>query len=185
MFSINQVRSITDAHGGLDRAAQFEVHITPPPFLSGSPIANDLRFFCSNAALPGFGLQTTQIFHNGYGVQEKRPTASIFEDAQLTFLPDANGELIDFFRQWVQYINPFMVDQTEDRDRFRWPQDYSTILDVRKFKSDGTNTYTYKLHQAYPISIGSVPVDWEMVNTLTRLPVNFAYHSWSFTNGSA
>ncbi len=184
MFSINDLRSTIDAHGGLDRSAQYEVVITAPTFIN-SPIANDLRFFAVNAQLPGFGLQTSQFFHNGYGVQEKRPTSPIFDDAQLTFLLDSKGGAVDFFKQWVTYINPFMIDGAEERDKFRWPQDYSTTIDIRKFKADGELTFTYQLQQAYPVSIGAVSLGWEEQNTISRLPVNFAYHSWTHKNGSA
>lgn len=178
-FSINDIRSAINSYGGVARSNRFEVNITPPPFIN-SRVSSDLRFFAAGAVVPAFGLQTGEIMHNGFGVLEKRPVMPIFEDAQLTFICDEDGAVIDFFREWVTYINPFMVDGGNERDTFAFPADYSTVIDITTFKTDGEETLTYSLQQAYPISIGSVPINWQDQNTLMLLPVNIAFHSWLF-----
>lgn len=178
-FDIEQFKSALSKHGGVDHASKFDVVITPPQGLLGNSIVGDLSYIIDVASMPGIGIQTEEIQHNGYGITEKRPTNVLFDSFQISLHLDGNLDAVDFFHQWVRLINGFGLDaDSATRDKFAYPEEYWSTITVTKYNIAGQGVRRWELNQAFPITLSAIETSWEQTNQVTKLPVTFSYHSW-------
>lgn len=179
-FDIEKFRSILSRHGGVDHPSKFDVVITPPSGLAGSTsLVGDLSYLVDVASLPGIGIQTEEIQHNGYGITEKRPTNMLFDTFNVSIHVDGKLDSVDFFHNWIKLINGFGLEaDSSTRDKFAYPEEYWSTVTVTKYDLSGKAVRKWDLHQAFPLTIGAVEVSWETTNAVTKLPVTFSYHSW-------
>lgn len=189
-FSINEALATFNAVGGLTKASKFFVTITPPAGLLDGTVS-DLSFLCENAVLPGVALASDEIRMAGYGLVEKRAYAVGFTDVALTFFNDSEGRVLKFFHSWIQSIYNFdaraaggSVAYGLTLDTLAYPNDYYGTVNIMHFNDKGGQgeedaIINYQLIEAYPIAVGDVQVDWNLSDTLVRVPVVFAYKSWT------
>jgi len=180
-FNVNDLISRVNEGGGLTRTSKFEAMITGPN--ANEPL---LTYYCESAHLPGISFQTEDIKPSGYGISEKRPHGATFQDIQLTFFTDSQAKIFKFFHQWMQSImnfnkktNPNGTAAGSSYATFAYPKDYYGGLSLTHFADDGKPVLKYDFIDVFPITIGDVQVDWAQENQLVRLPVTFAYTSWS------
>lgn len=182
-FNIEKFRSVLSKHGGVDHPSKFDVVITPPSGLLGNSLVGDLSYLVDVASLPGIGLQTEEIQHNGYGITEKRPTNMLFDSLSMAIHVDGKLNVVDFFHSWFKLINGFGLDaESSTRDKFAYPEEYWSTVTITKYDLSGKAVRKWELHQAFPLTLSAVEVSWETTNTVTRLPVTFTYHSWKSYN---
>jgi hypothetical protein len=180
-FNVNELLGKINENGGLTKTNLFEVVITKPG--SNEPA---LTYFCESAHLPGLSFQTEDIKPSGYGISEKRPHGATFQDIQLTFFADVNKKVYSFFHQWMQSVMNFNKKTSPGATAggspyatFAYPKDYYGSLQVTQFHEGNGKVITFDFIDAFPITIGDVQLDWGQENQLVRLPVTFAYSSWS------
>ena len=196
-FNISEFKSQLNAKGGPARTAHYLVRITQPSGLVGSSTINvdDLTFFCDSAQLPGVSFGTDNIKHSGYGVQEARPYEVLFEPFSTTFIGDSQGRILQYFHDWVKYINNFPIESSggiggtsNRRNTFSYPVDYYTRVQVLTYDNTGEQIKQYTLENAYPVTVGTVDVNWNNMDGLVSIPITFQYHSWtvdSFSVGNS
>jgi len=186
-FNVNEMLGTINASGGFSKSSKFLVSISPPLSMRGD-ISGDFVFFCDSTYLPGLAFQTDEIRPAGYGNVNKRPYASIFQDVQCTFYNDSDGKVFKFFHRWMQSIynfndstNPNATARGLFRNSFAYPADYHGVVDIIHFddNKDQTEIIKYQLQEAYPIRIDDIQVDWNQNDQLLKIPVAFAYSSWS------
>ena len=192
-FSINEALATINAVGGLTKASKFFVRVFPPASLGNNSSINDFSFLCEVAQLPGVGFATDEIRMSGYGLVEKRAYAPIFQDVSLVFFNDSQGRILKFFHSWMQSIYNFNSKSGPQAkafgltlDTLAYPSEYYGSVDIMHYNDAGTGEnaeaiVTYTLDEAYPIAIGDIGVDWNLTDTLVRVPVTFAYRSWMAT----
>lgn len=188
-FSISEILSQINGQGGLLSPAHFLVRITPKSTLSGlSESVRTIPFFCDTASLPGLSLQIQGISRYGYGIQEKRPIRTTFADWPSTFFCDGSGDIQRFFENWMLNITNFDMSNLSGTKNglrpfdYRYPDDYESTIEVIHYDPTGEIVNTYVLHQAFPVSLGEVQVDWSMQDSIMKLPVTFAYTYWTSDN---
>lgn len=173
-MNITDFKSAISAHGGLSNSNEFEFRITPPGGMSDpNNIIRDIRFFCDSAQLPGVAFQTNEFSQMGYGPLEKRPTNALFEESQVTFMSDANSDLVAFFHEWFRLISNFQED-----NKYEFHDNYVTTGEVTKFNSAGEKVYMWKLLNMYPTTFPSTGVDWNTTDEIVKYSVSFTYRSW-------
>jgi len=147
-----------------------------------------LNLMCTEAALPGSSLMTMEINNNYTGVTERHAYRRVFDDRiNLTFYVDSQNYLpIRFFEAWKSYIMNEHQDASGQNDalspnytyRTRYPDGpdgyTSSGLIVKKFERDYRNELTYKFVKSYPISITSMPVQYDASNLL-KCTVSLTY----------
>lgn len=159
-------------------------------------------FFCHGVTIPGPQLNYEEEKGSRQGVIERMPTHRIYSPVQMDFYVDNDYKLIRLFEEWINYINPIYGESGEfqssingfgnakDRNNFfriRYPDDYKRIISIVKFErnfkespaSSGGSlgnvpTITYRLIDAYPVSIAGIPVSYEG-STITKTSVTFDY----------
>lgn len=165
-----------------------------------------LSIACVEASLPGSSLATLDIDNDYAGISEKHAYRRIYDDRiDFTFFVDANEYYsIRFFEAWIAYV---VNEQSEGFDepnytyRVNFPGKnpkskdpggyYANQLSITKFEKDfriaklgrGTGKFlTYKFINAFPISIGSIPVSYEQ-SSLLKCTVSFSYSRYRIDAG--
>lgn len=157
-------------------------------------------FLCSDASLPGLSFNLSQEMGNHQGVIEPFPTAKIYPPLDVTFYVDKDFKVIRLFEEWMNFINPLYQQNGQRAEpqrggmgrynarnqffRLRYPEDYKRIISITKFERNfrvkntnvtrSTPTVTYRLIDAFPTNVNSIPVTYEG-STITKTTVSFAY----------
>ncbi len=162
----------------------YECHFNPPPSIFGLiPGANsdeDYMLSCMEASLPGTSLATVELTNDHSGITERHVHRRQYDTtASFTFLVDRDYKQIKLFETWIGYI----VNEQNSKDpnyfyRVNFPNQYKTIIGITKFEKDYLKNnrppLEYRFLNAYPISIDSMPVSYEGVQTL-KCTVNFNF----------
>jgi hypothetical protein len=152
-----------------------------------------LPFLCSSVNLPGFNVDTQDIYHYGYGYRSKMPSGQIFPDVTCTFYGDSRLLSKNFFTKWLQSIvnfngaapmngtttsngaAPFEIYYKEGE------RGYQTTIDITLFDVRSETVATYKLHNAFPVSVSDVSLAWENSDQIYQFTVTFSYDFWTST----
>ena len=159
----------------------YECHFNPPSSVLGLiPNANsdlDYMLSCMEASLPGTSLATAELTNDHTGITERHVHRRQYDTtSSFTFLVDRNYKQIKFFETWIGYI---VNEQRSSADnyfyRVNFPKQYQTTIYINKFERDYKQpSLIYGFLNAYPISIDSMPVAYDGVNTL-KCTVNFNF----------
>jgi hypothetical protein len=197
-FNVYDMLSTINSLGGLSKASQFYVNLTPPPSLNNL-VDENFWMLCEAAQLPGINFQTEDFKQWGYGNSEKRPHGVSFQDMQLTFLNDNSGAIMSLLHQWVQSVYNF--DDSDNPNgqsvdlminNFAYPEEFYGSIDIihlnpiSDYEDSEENTVVkYTLNKAYPTNIPDVNIAWDMTDQIVRLHANFSYKSWTSTTLAA
>ena len=154
----------------LARPSKFDVNIPIPlgmiPYRSTSRM---LTMRCENAELPGRTIATTSM--KIYGVEEKFPYMSSYNDLSLTFIVSDDMQEKLFFDAWLNWINP------NTSYNIKYKQDYSVALRINQYDVQNKVSYSVDLVDAYPIAVNGLDLNWS-TEGYHKLTVTFAYTSW-------
>ena len=145
---------------------------------------------CSEAALPGTSLATTELTNDHTGVTERHAYRRQYDaTSAFTFYVDHDYKMINFFEKWIGYIVNEGYDHLQDDDngvpvsnptadnyfyRVNFPKLYQTSIYIKKFEKDYSRFLEYKFLKAYPVSINSMPVSYDGSQVL-KCTVNFNF----------
>jgi hypothetical protein len=187
--------------------SHYEVYILPPPdaksFIELSGFSYNmtelLSISCSEASLPGSSLTTHELNNDFTGVTQRHAYRRLYDDrADFTFYVNAgsNGrgyDQIRYFEAWMRYITGEQIansDSVTNFYRVKYPKQYkSPFISITKFERDlGTKKpsgkMTYKFINAFPISVGSMPISYDS-SQLLKVTVSFTYDRYVASNVSA
>ena len=186
MMNIQNLKSTISNYGGLAKASKFYVTITGRRRGGNAGFERDAQFLCDTAVLPGISFQTTEVRQQGYGNVDKRPYMTMFQDISTIFLCDAKGEVINYFHSWFRGITNFneaggnsINNEGLRVNLFNYPEEYWATVEIHTLNDAGDEIIKYTLTRAYPLAIGEVSVAWDQTDTITKLPVTWAYNSWN------
>jgi hypothetical protein len=182
-FNIRDILSDINKHNGILRTSHFTV-MMPTAQVSGAPVVSEtLTMAAERVTIPGLDFMTVENTYGGYGMHDRRPTLTQTspQNCTIEFLVDGNSDIPDFFHQWMRKISGYTgaVKNTDDRDLFEYPINYWVDFDINHYRIDGEQIITYKLIRAFPINMQSIQLDWADQNSLARLTVDFAFHTWT------
>lgn len=180
-FNVDNFKAQTLLKEGPSRPSHFEVNITKPSFVEDAGLfasTNNLRLLCKSATMPGTLLQTSIIPSYGYGPMINRPTQATFNDVNLVFIVDSNIDVYWFFKSWTDYIAKTTSGRGADRFKFEFAEQYTTTVDITKYKSTGQETHTIQLIDAFPVNVGELNLDWDDKDSINTLSVSFAYTTY-------
>ena len=164
------ISSFTD---DLAKPSRFEVKINPPSVLNSGISSETLALRCENASLPGRTLATAD--HRIYGPTEKYPYQSTYEDISLTFIVTSSMVEKTLFNTWLDYIN------SPTTWNFEYKSNYATDILISQYDTSNREMHQVKLHEAFPISISQLDLDWGNDDAYHKLSVVFAYTYWEIT----
>ena len=175
------------AFNSLAKSSRFAVRIVP----SGSDsflrrlgyggFMQQFTYLCETAELPGRGFMSIDLRYYGPGF--KVPYQSDYQETAMTFLCRNQSFERQFFDDWMEVINP-----TSTFD-FNYKDTYKCEIHMFQFSEQATSsnktepiaTYSWTLHDAYPVLVNPQPVTWADDN-FQRLAVSFHFSKWTRKN---
>jgi hypothetical protein len=178
--------------------SHYEVYINPPPeaksFIDKSGFPFDmtdlLLISCSDASLPGSSLTTHELNNDFTGVTQRHAYRRLYDDrVDFTFYvnstsrPGQGYDQIRYFEAWMRYISGEQIANSDDITNFyriKYPKQYkSPFISITKFERDlgsgrTSGRMVYKFINAFPISVGSMPVSYDS-SQLLKVSVSFTY----------
>lgn len=208
-FDIESFRQAIFFRNGVQKNNLFEVSITVPNSLLAlySTIdAQSLTFLCLEGAIPGPAIDAIPINRYGYGLLEKMPFNTVFNDLTYAFICDNSGFITNFFRAWQRAIqehssegnintppnqgpnpaipstNPYFVNYKSAAvgTPSAIGTGYATTVNITTFDSGGKATDQVTLHQAFPINVADQPHGWDACDQFKILPVTISYMDVSY-----
>lgn len=209
MFNVSDFATkISDA--GLAKSSRFLMRINAPSFPEhfinkyGKYLGiNNLDLYCNSLNLPGKSFVNSDIRRFGYGNIERRPHNVSYSELTADFYLDMKGSQLNFFNAWMDYIlgvkdipgavTGFSEQAQESYSHeVAYPNTYLTTVDIYLLREDvnpkrqqdlsDISVRHYKIHDAFPSTIGDVDLAWQNQNTLMRFPVTFQYKTFEDVN---
>ena len=176
-FDINAFKAQLDI-GGTIKTSNFEVLISHPKL----QIPPDLRFRCSEVDLPGRSISS--IDHKVVGYSEKLAYESTFSDLSLGIILSEDMFEKELFEKWQDLaVGNYRTQNNYSNTMFDlgYYDDYVGTVDIRVFNDVGDMTATYKLHEAWPVSVGDISLSWSNGAELAilRVTLYYAYYTTS------
>jgi hypothetical protein len=191
-FNVRSFLSKVNEAGGLVQNNKFTLTITPPPIFKSTSNYNadvkakledgakNLVYFCSSASIPGVNLNTHEIRRYGYGPMEKRPYSVSFSDATFNIYFDSKRKNYDFFQTWISTIMDYDVgNSTNSKFLLEYKSEYKSTIELKIYDNKGSTVGHYRMDEAFPISIGDIPLNWGDTNSIIKIPVTFTFFTWS------
>jgi hypothetical protein len=159
---------------------------------------DDINFLAYEAVLPGTSLETGQVFGDRQGITEQYANKRVYPPVDVSFYIDQDYKVIEFFEQWISTIAPNRGNSgnVDSYTKFQYPNRYETNVIITKFEKnfrspsqrlvkDGVysmpgSRVEYKLLNAYPINLISIPVSYSQSDIL-RTTVTFNYDVYRYT----
>lgn len=208
-FDIDDFRSLM-SRKGIARTNLYKLHITPPRGLnwrglnmpSNQQDVEDICLYCDSVAMPGLSLATTDSKPYGYGPTELKAYMPIFNQLQASFIVDAKGFTLAFFRNWMRGIVNYSgggksygvskVAATRNGSNYAfepsYKAEYETNMElnvVSGLVKSSTNTNLNleiisktTIVRAFPVMIGDVVMSYGVTDQYMTLPVTFSYFEW-------
>jgi hypothetical protein len=186
-FDVNSFKQNISKYGIL-QTNRFEVSIPLNTNLASvtkmglSDMSRLLTFRADKAILPPAALVTIDNPIFGIGPVQKMPSNIVFEDVEISFLADSDGEIYNFLYGWLNYIYDFSgINNSTPTYSLNYKDNYVTDVSIITFDNQGNAITTHTLHRAYPTAIGAIPLDWGNNNTLMKVSILLTYFTCSLT----
>jgi hypothetical protein len=189
---------ITEIKGEVARPKLFDVVINVPSGLQAffntkkqylEPEIARLKYKAESTNIPGRTFATTEQKF-GSNPAEKHAYHTTYNDVDITFIitedsitygdnlltprPVGAKGLKEkrLFDDWMDYINPI------DSYDFQYKNNYQGTISINQYDHRGTNIFSVKLEDAFPISVNQLDLDWSS-DGYHKLIVTFAYTRWT------
>lgn len=164
-FNINEFKS--QLVGGGARPTLFQVQLANPI----EPVADiKVPFMVKTAGLPASNLGSYTVPY--FGRQVKYGGDRTFEDWTVTVINDEDFAVRNALEAWSNAVN------SHDSNTRALPQAYKSNGIVTQYSKNGSALRTYIFEGLYPVTIDSIPLSWETVDTIEEFGVTFQYDLW-------
>lgn len=196
---------------GIARNNLYKLQITMPPGLRAAARAlnmpssdrdlEDITLMCDSITLPGVSLATVDSRPYGYGPSELKAHTPIFQPISATFIVDAKGYTLSFFRNWIRGIVNYTSEgkaiyssTVNGMKTFEsaYKADYETQMTLYVLSGEARTSSTNELNvdivskttinRAFPLEIGSAQLNYGFNDQYLTLPVSFSYFDWYTEN---
>jgi hypothetical protein len=209
-FDIDDFRAVM-ARKGIARNNLYKLIITPPPGLQGAARelnmptdprdVEEITMYCDSVTLPGVALATVDSRPYGYGPSELKAHTPIFQPLSATFIVDAKGYTLSFFRNWMRGIVNYTTEgraawrsEVNNKKAFEvaYKSEYETTMVLYVVAGQAQSSSTGELNldivskttinRVFPTEIGAVQLSYGFNDQYLTLPVSFSYFDWYTEN---
>ena len=178
IFSVNKIKSILDAQGGIAFNDKYQVYLGPPAGFGlpgGGLMRRQLSFLCDTVTLPTKSLATFE--KTIYGPVKAMPYRMTFTEASMSFILTDSMREKDYFDAWQNKI----IDQKTGNVGFF--DDYKIDITIKKFgrtvtTEDDAPTYEVTLLEAWPSIVSEIQLSHSGGTEAMKLPVTFQFKKW-------
>lgn len=154
--------------GGGARPNQFKVTMPFPGYAQFGGEIEDLAFLCRATVIPAMTVGNINVPFRGR--QIKIAGDRTFEDWNVTVINDTDFKLRNAFERWQNGIN-----NMTDNEGLTNPVDYQVDAFVDHLDRNGSTIKSYTLRGLYPVSVGSIELNYETNDVLEEFQTTFAY----------
>lgn len=214
-FNIDDFRAVI-AKKGVARTNLYKLNIAIPAAIKASARAlnmpsslsdlDDICLYCESVTLPGLQLATTESKPYGYGPLEQKAYAPVFNQLQASFIVDARGYTLAFFRNWMRAI----VNYTSEGQAYwkakaagpggtknavfesSYKSEYDTTLELYVISgvAEQGNDNSLKVQlvtkttimRAFPVMIGDSVLNYGVTDQYLSVPITFSFFDWYSDN---
>lgn len=214
-FDIDDFRAVM-AKKGIARSNLYKLVITLPRSLKTSARAlnlpssegdlDDICLYCESVTLPGLQLATTESKPYGYGPQELKAYAPVFNQMQASFIVDAKGYTLSFFRNWMRAIVNYTsegqaiwkanapgpnrsknaVFESSYKSEYETKLELYVISGVAQTATDNSLKVELvtktTMMRAFPTMIGDSVLNYGVTDQYLSIPVTFSFFDWYSDN---
>ena len=185
IFSVNKIKSILDAQGGIAFNDKYQVYLGPPAGFGlpgGGLMRRQLSFLCDTVTLPTKSLATFE--KTIYGPVKAMPYRMTFTEASMSFIMTDSMIEKDYFDAWQNKI----IDQKTGNVGFF--DDYKIDITIKKFGRAANDlgdrpTYEVTLFDAWPSIVSEVQLSHSGGTEAMKLPVTFQFKKWKSGESAA
>jgi hypothetical protein len=173
---------------GVAKNNLFVVTLTTPRRLNNLSQATisteNLSFLCHSAVLPGIDLGVRTVRPDNLGTAQRRPNGVVdYNVIPLSFYVDEDFKVMKFFHKWMQGIVNYDASRgkfNSDNDRLpfevSYKDDYVSTIMIDVYSGNSfEKKYSYKLNNAFPVSMNDVSLDWGNGAEVMKLGIGFSY----------
>ena len=180
-MSINRFLSTVAKNGGMSFSNNFVVSFEGPAAAYFDSEA--VEFFCDEAQLPN--VNTATATQNGLYVglgSVDYPHTRVFTEFQLSFMLDANLNLLKSLNLWYGSIfneNEIETYLENRSTRLAYKDSYASTINITKTESGPDSPtqrkpITYVMEKAYPYAVDAIPLQFGS-SQLTKVTAQFKY----------
>lgn len=181
-FSVNNLKSTIEVHGGLAKQNRYMIALPNIAFGTTRPSAffdrtenrtNEIfSMFCKSANMPG--KQLLSVDRRVGLTYNKIAYGYASDDVVLSFILTENYFLKDYFEAWQQYS---VISTGEGAHYPRYQSEYAKDISVTQLGLDGESKHTIKLLKAYPTTVNPIQFN-DATGEPTELNVQISYKRW-------
>ena len=169
---INKVLSAFRKADGYAVPNRFEVYIFPPPKAGISNQSAAVQMRCEDVTLPGRNLNSKTDTLTYGPTREIVDGVTYAEDITLTFQASSGLDERVFFENW----------QETAFSRTTWDvgyyDDYKGTIEIFLLDKQNRKRYGLKLMEAFPKTIGPIPLSQSANNQIVKNTVTFSFRYW-------
>ena len=169
---LNAIESVFRTDRGYATPNRFEVNIFPP-FKSGLTTQSpSVQMRCEDVTLPGRNLNTKTDTLTYGPTREIVDGVTYAEDITLTFQASSGLEERVFFENWQEVA---FNQTTWDVGYY---DDYKGTIEIYLLDKQNKKRYGIKLMEAFPKTIGPIPLSQSANNQIIKNTVTFSFRYW-------
>jgi hypothetical protein len=144
------------------------------PGTVSAPDGDFVSLFCKSAALPATSVGTVELPFRGRVI--KVPGDRTFENWTATFYVDDAFSLRAAYERWIDVTNRVNANVSDVATYQEILQDIE-VQQLDKYGAPGSvrSLRTYKLFQAFPVSVSQITVAYDNNDSYEEFDVEFAY----------
>lgn len=170
IFNVDQFKAAMV--GGGARANQFFVTLSFPSYVpTGGPASFQASFLVSAAALPGSVVSPTIVQYRGREV--KFSGERTFAPWTVTILNDVSFNIRNSLEQWMAGMNGLV-----NNNGYTNPKAYQVDLNVTQLDRNNNPLKNYKLHDAFPIDLSDITLNYGDNDTIESYTCTFQYQHY-------
>ena len=169
---INKVLSAFRKDNGYAVPNRFEVYIFPPPKAGISNQSAAVQMRCEDVTLPGRNLNSKTDTLTYGPTREIVDGVTYAEDITLTFQASSGLDERVFFETWQETA---FSQTTWDVGYY---DDYKGTIEIYLLDKQNKKRYGIKLMEAFPKTIGPIPLSQSANNQIIKDTVTFSFRYW-------
>lgn len=176
-MDLNEFKAVA-LQGGILRPNRFKVRFYPPTGLNlGSPAG--LEFWGETSEIPLLQLGTHQMQRHGYGSPHKRPNMATYQEWQVVFRVDSEGQVWQYFHNWMeQIVNNDINRAGPGLYEIAYRDTYLADLECTVYDTFDNKAIDVTMIEAFPMALSPIKLDWADNNSYMRASVVFSFTDW-------
>lgn len=163
------------------RPNKFKVLLNLPTSVASSAGLNtqSTSLMCKASSLPEATIGVAEVYYLGRAIPV--PGEKTFPEWTVTVLNDEDFKIRHALEKWS---NDMLSNEFNRRIGAVDYKSYTTDLEIVQLGVNGDVLRSYKMKNAFPVSVAAIDLAWENNDTVEEFTVSFRYTHW-IPNGDA